>query len=134
MKHYKLTPPQARKLLVEALLSGEYFQGHGYLKIGNRFCCLGVACDLFIKHENRGAWAQHEQSADSFNWDGYRHEFTYLPPCVQDWLEFNSISGTYYIGAKSSSLALDNDENSTPAATFEEIARTIISNPNGLYR
>lgn len=33
-----------------ALRSGEYRQGTGVLRTGdNRFCCLGVACDLLVK-------------------------------------------------------------------------------------
>ena len=33
---------------VEALESGQYKQTKGYLSKGNnRFCCLGVACDLY---------------------------------------------------------------------------------------
>lgn len=32
---------------VEALRSGEYRQGKGYLQTGDgRFCCLGVACEI----------------------------------------------------------------------------------------
>jgi hypothetical protein len=31
---------------VEALRSGEYEQGIGLLRKENRFCCLGVLCDL----------------------------------------------------------------------------------------
>ena len=36
---------------VEALRSGKYKQGKGYLSRGGEYCCLGVACDIFnIKH------------------------------------------------------------------------------------
>lgn len=31
---------------VQTLRSGEYEQGRGRLRTGDRFCCLGVACDL----------------------------------------------------------------------------------------
>ena len=31
----------------DALRSGEYQQGKDFLHEGNRFCCLGVLCDLF---------------------------------------------------------------------------------------
>lgn len=30
--------------LVAALRSGDYKQGQGYLKLGDSYCCLGVAC------------------------------------------------------------------------------------------
>jgi hypothetical protein len=32
---------------IDALRSGKYTQGQGYLKIDGRHCCLGVACELF---------------------------------------------------------------------------------------
>ena len=45
--------PEIKKRWIEALLSGEYKQGNGYLRkdIGDDsfFCCLGVLCDLYIK-------------------------------------------------------------------------------------
>lgn len=31
---------------IEALESGEYQQGQGYLRSNDGFCCLGVVCDL----------------------------------------------------------------------------------------
>jgi len=34
---------------VAALRSGEYEQGQGALEWHNRFCCLGVLCDLAVK-------------------------------------------------------------------------------------
>lgn len=41
----KLGPNQKKWLA--ALESGRYEQGRGYLNCKNKFCCLGVACDLF---------------------------------------------------------------------------------------
>ncbi len=35
-----------RRLWIEALRSGNYQQGTGRLKLENRYCCLGVACDI----------------------------------------------------------------------------------------
>lgn len=58
---------------VEALRSGEYEQGRGALKSGDRFCCLGVLCDLFVK-DGLGTWGQ-----DLFGSNGY------LPPVVVAW-------------------------------------------------
>ena len=42
-----MTPKEARALWVEALRSGEYKRGTGYLRSHDNFCCLGVACDLY---------------------------------------------------------------------------------------
>lgn len=41
---------EPRKLWVEALRSGEYEQTNGALRYEDKFCCLGVACDLYRKH------------------------------------------------------------------------------------
>ena len=38
-----------KKLWVAALRSGKYKQGHGGLRDGDRFCCLGVLCDIHAK-------------------------------------------------------------------------------------
>ncbi len=35
---------------VDALRSGDYAQGGGVLRRGNNFCCLGVLCDIAVKH------------------------------------------------------------------------------------
>jgi len=50
------------KKWVEALRSGEYEQGKGILCMDDeisgdwKYCCLGVACDIFVE----GDWIQHE--------------------------------------------------------------------------
>lgn len=38
-----------KNLWVKALKSGEYKQGTDFLKNGNKYCCLGVLCDLYRK-------------------------------------------------------------------------------------
>lgn len=47
-----------KKLWVEALRSGDYEQGEQTLRKGDKFCCLGVLCDLY----------QKEMDDDSINW------------------------------------------------------------------
>lgn len=47
--------PEIKAKWVAALRSGDYEQGRGYLHRGG-FCCLGVACDLFIKETGRACW------------------------------------------------------------------------------
>lgn len=51
-----LTPAEARRLWVEALRSGEYEQGRTWLRENDRYCCLGVACELYRKHTGIGRW------------------------------------------------------------------------------
>ncbi len=41
------------KKWVEVLKSGKYEQGKGTLEANGKFCCLGVACDLFIPKDKQ---------------------------------------------------------------------------------
>lgn len=41
-----LLPPLVKAEWLAALRSGKYPQGYMYLQADNRFCCLGVLCDL----------------------------------------------------------------------------------------
>ena len=41
--------PEIKQAWVEALRSGEYTQGLQQLTANNRFCCLGVLCDIARK-------------------------------------------------------------------------------------
>ena len=50
---------------IAALRSGKYQQGHGYLRIKDRFCCLGVLCDVVEPSK----WKQ------VYGVDYFRHDF-----------------------------------------------------------
>jgi hypothetical protein len=53
--------------LVDALRSGDYAQGRGVLrKADDRFCCLGVYCDLRVKR-NLGKWS-FDDAADNYRY------------------------------------------------------------------
>jgi hypothetical protein len=46
-----------KDLWVKALRSGDYRQGQHQLRTqDDRFCCLGVLCDVFQKETGRGRW------------------------------------------------------------------------------
>ena len=54
-----LTPKmnqRVKRKWIAALRSGEYKQGKGYLRKGDRFCCLGVLCDLYRQEMNDPVW------------------------------------------------------------------------------
>lgn len=117
------------KKLVEALRSGEYEQGTGVLRsTNNRFCCLGVACDI----SGLGEWRHEPVEGVS------PLEYTYhvsdetgeesdaaLPKSVCEWLGFNTRLGGY----EGNGLSGKNDR----GETFEEIAALIESEPPGLF-
>ena len=79
------------QLLIDALKSGEYKQGTGCLKKGDRFCCLGVACDLYAK-ENGLAWhVDPKQPSDSILDERRR-----LPDKVKEWFGFPCFGGIHH--------------------------------------
>lgn len=50
--------PEIKKLWIDALRGQEYTQGKRQLRTGDRFCCLGVLCDLYHKTTARGEWRE----------------------------------------------------------------------------
>ncbi len=79
--------------LVAALRSGKYTQGVDLLRTkDNRFCCLGVACDI----ANPLGWTEGAVNM--------RHEDTYttgLSPVAQEYFGFHSDMGMPRMGAVS---------------------------------
>lgn len=114
------TPKEARALLTAALRSGEYTQGSGKLRsVDDKFCCLGVACELYIK-------AGHELEAvkGNYGWN-YGDEMGVLPATVQQWLGFKTKHGDFETAKRLTNL---NDS----GTTFPVIADIIDSEPEGL--
>lgn len=61
---------------ITALRSGKYEQGQKALRVGNKFCCLGVACDLYDKN----GWLEPCDSGRI----PFHDEVSYLPLAVQE--------------------------------------------------
>lgn len=56
-KRNEWTPKRVRAEWVKRLRSGEYKQGMAALRTeDDRFCCLGVLCDLYADVTGEGAW------------------------------------------------------------------------------
>ena len=77
----KLTRTQKERIkrFIAALRSGKYKQGKGRLRQDNRFCCLGVACDV-SKRSLRADW----------DLDSFLGENLTLPDEVVDYYGFTS--------------------------------------------
>lgn len=67
-----------KKKWIEALRSGEYRQGtHCLRSIENKYCCLGVACDLFygtnkwIENKEEYLYEINNQKIFSYNLNQY---------------------------------------------------------------
>lgn len=72
--------PEVRDLWADALESGEYKQGHGALRDNeDRFCCLGVLCDLAVK---AGVIPEPSQYHSGYT---YGIDSALLPREVQQW-------------------------------------------------
>lgn len=68
---------------VAALRSGDYRQGFGGLHVNGKFCCLGVACDLYAK-EHDVRWEINDFTPT--NGLAFLNRSDVLPPAVADWL------------------------------------------------
>ena len=119
------------KKWVVALRSGKYKQGKGVLRNEkDEFCCLGVACDLYIKEFGGDAWQRCSagQGIYKFLADG-ADPIAFLAPSVRDRLGLASLSGKYYMELGGSSLIIINDD----GWSFKKIADLIESEPDGLF-
>ena len=48
-----------RKLWIAALRSGKYEQGKYRLRVNDKFCCLGVACDILGIESSKGHYGTY---------------------------------------------------------------------------
>jgi hypothetical protein len=110
------------KKWVAALRSGEYQQDKAYLRTENGLCCLGVACDLYMKLFG-GQW---EKGMEGFRFLGSDQV---LPTDVRAWLGMRDVQGAYGPIASNKMLTIDNDQ----GKTFAQIADIIESEPEGLF-
>lgn len=100
------------KLLVDALRSEDYRQGRNQLRLNDRYCCLGVACDIAAKN-GVGHW-----SGESIIVSDYSDESTVqLPDGVRDWFGFRQADPV--IGDDGETAMYFNDQ---LLAGFDEIA------------
>lgn len=116
--------PKVKALVVHALRSGEYQQGHGYLRRtlnsynGTQgYCCLGVVCDLYQKETGKGTWGSVSTLGTSFITDT-ENSVTDLPTDVQVWAGLTDDDVRAELARKNDSRNYD----------FNDIADTIENN------
>jgi hypothetical protein len=76
---HKLIKPFLICRWISALESNDYKQGKDRLRTGDKFCCLGVYCDL----ENPNNWQKSNNCLNRFSWTGHEsriHETVDLVP------------------------------------------------------
>ena len=149
-----------RKILIEALRSGDYAQTRNHLKDDNGHCCMGVGCEI----SGLGEWQEQDtmyQCGYSTETDvmGCNHEVcednplmpkiykyvvhnntivgdnmdysaSMLPALVQEYYGFRSGNGAYSNGDRDDGNCLTSDNDDD--IDFREIADTIAKEPFGL--
>lgn len=107
--------PEIKKMWVEALTSGEFKQAEGQLRDDDKYCCLGVLCELHRRTTGIGEWRH------SSNYLGCTAD---LPPEVQEWADLPDEDPTVRPKAKrEKTLSEMNDAH--PRWSFKRIANII---------
>ena len=93
---FNKTPEEARKLWVEALRSGQYKQAHHRFASREGYCCLGVACEVFMQHESGLSKPASDTGSIGYRQiNGGREYGISLPSLVQNWLGVRTKDGDY---------------------------------------
>lgn len=79
---------EVKQKWLEALRSGRYQQGKEFLAKDNKFCCLGVLCELAVSAGVITAY-QFDESTRSYG-DGMERAIKTLPDKVQEWADLSS--------------------------------------------
>lgn len=85
--------PEIRDIWKAALTSGEYEQGVGALRSEeNKFCCLGVLCDIYIKTTGKARWDGRVNHDHAFVDDNGSRSSGFLTESVRKWADLPSSS------------------------------------------
>ena len=129
MGKFKFTEAQERWL--QALESGNYKRGTGVLRNNDKFCCLGVACDV----SKVGEWEEPQNTDSVYTYKVMCHPAAtgILPRDVQDELNMEHLDGQF-VGKKPNdkfhSLVQMNDW----GVPHKKIAEFIRKNPSRVFR
>jgi len=124
--------PEVKVKWLEALRSGHYDQGSGWLRgEDNTFCCLGVLCDVYDKQvvANGGKSEWKHSTWSSIRKGFIESNFTAVPPDeVMEWATENylqpdgkTLGPSFDYSGGDNCLTSDNDN----GKSFNEIANII---------
>lgn len=131
-----------RRMWLAALRSGDYKQTTMTLRDEDGFCCLGVACDVYLNSGDAPKSAKWLKT-NEFQPKKSDIKTGVLPETVKDWLGLKDEAGEFYVRTKKAdwttfsidgkkytqeSLAEINDN----GKTFKQIAKIIENEPKGL--
>ena len=102
--------PIIKQKWIEALRSGEYSQGKFRLYDGQRYCCLGVLCDLYLK-ENNQEWKVLSNNQIYLDGSYIDLESETLPLPVKEWAGIEDSIPKTPLGT--SLIALNDEEDYT---------------------
>lgn len=116
--------PKVKEKWIAALRSGKYKKGVGVLHIDNKFCCLGVLCDLYIQENNSHLkWEEKDTSSYGVY---FLNENSILPWEVKEWAGLDHRNPVLYENSyRMITLA---DLNDTTGSSFTSIADVIEEN------
>lgn len=111
-----------KKEWVKRLRSGEYEQGTGRLCMNDRFCCLGVLCDM-AEEEGliEGLMVGERSSIDYISFHDGEKDSNYLPYIVREWSELEATNPIVSDNGSYTFLAGLNDS----GRSFNDIATII---------
>ena len=109
------------KKWIAALRSSEYDQGRCYLQQGSRYCCLGVATDIYIK-----------ETGDSRQMSNGVIQGCVLPQYVADFFGLRTVDGAFHDVIERGCTTLWH-LNDRVEWDFNKIADYIESEPAGLF-
>lgn len=104
---------------LKALRSGDYEQGEECLRKEEKYCCLGVLCDI-IKKDLSLDWIKKEDQ-EIFQFGDYENDDEVLPFLVFKYCELDGRDPIIYIGGRGRNISDLNDN----GYTFEVIADLI---------
>lgn len=132
-----MTPEQHQnvKKWIEALRSGKYKQTAGCLHDSHGHCCLGVACEAYLKEHPEGLSVESRQTGDFENNTRYAYDTREadLPEVVMEWLGLRSSFGNFQDAVRlvvdGSPITMndlsDLNDSDDPKYTFDDIANLL---------
>jgi hypothetical protein len=127
---------EVANLWIKALRSGKYKQGVCALHTSdNKYCCLGVLCDLYDKDRKAKKKKSIKISKPKYNGNKNQHcyrygdEYDFLPTVIKRWAGMKSKKGSLEIDGSYFDLSILNDGDSyLGRKNFKEIAQIIETN------
>ena len=128
---YEKVPLPGLNKWAEALKSGKYEQGRGWLRDGSKYCCLGVLCEVqgrLKEHRESGmeAWGEGVLSESNPAFGQLKYE-GHLPSGVAVTV---SLAVHHFVGSNPfTDLVSINDHSKLPFSDIADILRQIYIDP-----